>query len=451
MPLTPSRPVVVWFRRDLRLGDHPALQSVLADDAPVIPLFVRDERLTTATTMGAGRLARLDAAVAALDRDLRAIGGRLVIRAGDPRHIIPELVHETGAMAVHITREHTPYARDRDAAIGRRVRLVVHDGALLVEPETVGPTRVFSAFYRRWTGSAAAKRSPRPERIDVPEGVASLPAPSVRPHGEPEAVRGLSEFAADRSTTYASARDRLDLDGTSRLGADIHFGTVSIAQVYAAVEEPAFRRQLAWRDWAHHILWFHPEARWLGWRVDLRDLTWREDASDLAVWQEGMTGYPTVDAAMRQLASEGWISNRARMIAASFLTKHLLLDWRLGERHFLRQLVDADVANNSLGWQWVAGIGTDAAPYHRILSPVRQGERFDPHGAWVRRWVPEVASLPDALVHRPWEASPDAAPRYPRPVIEHRFARQRAMAWFRDHRRPGPATDRHAGQSPGRR
>jgi deoxyribodipyrimidine photo-lyase len=408
---------------------------------PVIPLFVRDEHLLKAGTMGPRRLVALDSAVAALDRDLRAVGGRLVIRAGDPRRVVPELVHETGATRVHVTREHTPYARDRDAAISRQLQLVMHDGALLVEPEAIGPTRVFSAFHRQWARFAAPKPFARPKRVSVPEGVSSMPAPPVAPSGELEAFRRLSRFAVDRSVAYDAARDRLDLEGTSRLGSDIHFGTISVGRVYEAVDEPSFRRQLAWRDWAHHILWFRPEVRWLAWRADLRDLRWREDPSGFAAWSEGRTGYPTVDAAMRQLASEGWISNRARMIAASFLAKDLLIDWRRGERHFLRNLADADVANNSLGWQWVAGIGTDAAPYHRILNPARQGERFDPHGTWVRRWVPEVADLPDALIHRPWDASPDAVPRYPRPLVEHRFARERAMVWFRDKARSDPTPD----------
>jgi deoxyribodipyrimidine photo-lyase len=443
------RPVVVWFRRDLRLPDHPALLAAVAaadrDGAEVVPLFIRDERLIGSGTMGVRRLDRLDGALAALERDLRAVRGRLVIRRGDPREVVPALVSETGASAVHATREHTPYARRRDAAVAARASLTLHDGALLVEPAAMGETRVFSPFHRRWQGLAGAAPLPAPERIRVPAWIPSEPAPEVTPDGSPEAHRRLARFAAGAAAGYANGRDRLDAEGTSRLGSDLHFGVLSPRETYAAVDEAAFRRQLAWRDWAHHVLWFRPEARRLGWRTDLRGLPWRTDEIDLMAWTEGRTGYPTVDAAMRQLASEGWMHNRARMIVASFLAKHLLLDWRLGEAHFLRELVDGDVANNAFGWQWVAGVGTDAAPYHRIFNPVLQGERFDPRGDWVRRFVPEVAGLPAPLIHRPWEAPGGPPAGYPARLVDHRLARDRALAWFAAHGRraapPGPTAD----------
>ncbi|HEX8025524.1 MAG TPA: FAD-binding domain-containing protein, partial [Candidatus Limnocylindrales bacterium] len=335
------------------------------------------------------------------------------------------------------TRDHTPRARARDAAVATQVRLRLTSGQLIVEPEALGQMRVFTPFHRRWVAQVArasdrvsTSGSPTPPRMDVPPDLASEPIPDRPSRGGPEARARLLAFAAGPADRYSADRDRLDLLGTSRLSADLHFGTLSPLTALATVESEAFRRQLAWRDWAAHLLWFDPDA--IG-----DELPWRDDPDGLRAWQEGRTGYPTVDAAMRQLATEGWIANRARMIVASFLTKDLLIDWRAGAAHFLRQLVDADVANNRLGWRWTAGVGPDAAPYVRVLNPVLQGQRFDPDGRWVRRWVPEVAGLPDALVHQPWAA--DQPPRgYPRPIVDHRAARERALAAFAARARARP-------------
>jgi deoxyribodipyrimidine photo-lyase len=376
----------------------------------------------------------MEAAVAALDRDLRAVGSRLIIRHGDPVAVVPAVASEVGATIVRATREHTPYARARDRLVAERVGLHLHDGALLVEPAIVGETRLFAAFHRRWLAIDPGSPLPAPERLRPPPAdVVSEPPPRTRADGAAEASRRLHAFAAGPAAHYGDVRDRLDLDGTSRVGADLHVGALSPRQVWAAVGSFAFRRQLAWRDWAHHVLWFRPGARRAAWRHETRDLPWREDAAVLAAWREGRTGYPAVDAAMRQLATTGWINNRARMIVASFLSKDLLVDWRHGEAYFLDTLVDADVANNSLGWQWTAGVGTDAAPFHRMFNPVLQGERFDPAGTWVRTWVPELAHLPAAFVHRPWESPGGTPAAYPHRLVEHGQARLRAIDWFRAH------------------
>jgi len=423
-------PIVVWFRRDLRVGDHPALTEAVAAGQVVLPLFVWDPALLAPT--GSRRLARLEGAVAALDRDLRALGGRLVIRRGRPEEVVAAVVREVGARTVHASRDYTPFALARDERVAREVDLIRFGGTLAIEPEATGDTRVFSAFHRRWSARSIDRPLPAPRRIEVPTGIAGEAAPTITPDGEPEALDRLGRFAQGAAGEYATGRDRLDRDGTSRLGADLHFGTLSPRQVLAAIAEPSFRRQIAWRDWASHVLWFRPMARNVAWREGARDLAWLDDPAGFAAWRDGQTGYPVVDAAMRQLGAEGWIHNRARMIVASFLAKDLLIDWRLGEAHFLRELVDADVANNSLGWQWAAGVGTDAAPFFRIFSPVRQGERFDPTGAWVRRWVPEVAATKDRFVHRPWD-DPDGLPAgYPARIVDHAEARARALAWFRE-------------------
>lgn len=425
-----EHPIVVWFRRDLRVGDHPALAEAVATGRPIVPLFVWDPALLART--GSGRLARLESAVAALDRDLRALGGRLVIREGRSVEAVVAIAREVGTRTVHASRDYTPFAVARDRRVAAEVDLRLFSGTLAVEPEATGDTRVFSAFHRRWSAEPIDPPTAAPIRIEVPPGIAGEAPHAAPPVGEPEALARLAAFARRDASDYATGRDRLDREGTSRLGADLHFGTVSPRQVLAAIAEPSFRRQLAWRDWASHVLWFRPMARHVAWRETARDLTWVDDPPGFAAWRDGRTGYPVVDAAMRQLRAEGWLHNRGRMIVASFLTKDLLIDWRLGEAHFQRDLVDADVANNSFGWQWAAGVGTDAAPFFRIFNPVRQGERFDPTGVWVRRWVPEVAALPDRFVHRPWEA-PDGSPRgYPAPIVDHAQARARALAWFRD-------------------
>jgi len=243
-------------------------------------------------------------------------------------------------------------------------------------------------------------------------------------------------FAETGAAGYAADRNRLDLDGTSHLSADLHFGTISPIRLTQTIADDAFRRQLAWRDWANHQLHWRSEAALLAPVPRLPAIAWRDDAADLAVWRDGNTGFPTVDAAMRQLAETGWIANRARLIAASFLTRELFLDWRLGARYFMRTLVDGDVANNGSNWRWVAGVGTDAAPYFRILDPTRQGHRFDPDGAWVRQWVPELRGVPDAFVHRPWDAPGGPPAAYASRIVDRAMARERVLSAFRAARNP---------------
>jgi deoxyribodipyrimidine photo-lyase len=430
-------PTIVWFRRDLRLDDHPALTAAVTDGDPIIPLVVIDPRLERSPTMGPRRWRRFESAVASLDRDLRSVGGRLVVRRGDPSQVVPALLAESGAHRVVASREVTPYATRRDAVIGAAVPLELHPGTLVVEPEPVGDARVFTAFHRRWEAVAHGVPLPAPRRVSVPEVIAGEPIPEASPRGTADALARLEVFARERAARYAMDRDRLDLDATSGLAADLHLGTISPRRVVAEVGVAAFRRQLAWRDWAHHLLWFHPDiaaAAPVGEDAAMLhgELAWRDDPVGLAAWREGRTGYPAVDAAMRQLAATGTISNRARMIVASFLTKDLLIDWRLGAGHFLRELEDGDVANNTLGWRWTSGIGHDAAPFFRVFNPVLQGRRFDPLGTWVRRWIPELASVPDACVHAPWTAPGGPPAGYPPPIVDHGAARARALAAFAD-------------------
>lgn len=429
-------PIIVWFRHDLRLDDHPALTAAIETGRPVVPFVAVDPRLEASPTMGRARWSRFEAAVVALHRDLGAAGAHLVVRRGDPRTVVPRLAAEIEASAIFASRDVTPYALQRDRAIEAHVPLRLFPGSLVVEPETLGATRVFTPFHRRWAAVDPGIPLPPPGVIRSLAGIRGDPLPDVAPAGDPEARRRLMRFAAAGSSSYALARDRLDREGTSGLSADLHLGTISGRRVVSSVDDPAFRRQLAWRDWAHHLLWYASANGAGSMQEPAAELAWRDDPAGFDAWREGRTGYPTVDAAMRQLVATGTMHNRARMIVASFLTKDLLIDWRAGEAHFMRHLVDADVANNRLGWRWTAGVGPDAAPFFRVFNPVLQGRRFDPDGAWVRRWVPEVAHLAGDLVHRPWAAEGGPPRGYPLPIVDHGAARERALAAFRARGRP---------------
>jgi deoxyribodipyrimidine photo-lyase len=441
---------VVWFRRDLRLSDHPALADAAARGR-VVPVFVVDPHLH-------GRSERRDAwiatTLAALDADLHRRGARLIVRRGEPAAELVRVARETGASGVWWNRDYTPYARERDVAVNTACRaagLEPHalDDAVLTEPGDVTPARggfytVFTPFYRGWLARDRVPPAPAPERLVMGPALETLPLPAPRrgdvPEAGEEAARGaLAAFVRDGLASYADERDRLDTEPTSRLSFHLRVGALSPRQVHAAVtaaarspevahSAEAFVRQLAWRDFFVQLLWHAPETRWRALRPPRAAVRWRRDPGALAAWQEGRTGYPIVDAAMRQLAATGFIVNRARLVAASFLVKHLLIDWREGDRWFMRELLDGDPALNGGNWQWVASVGADAMPAFRIFNPTTQGRRFDPSGDWVRRWVPELASLAGARVHTPWEAG--GAPGYPPPIVEHDDARRRALAAF---------------------
>jgi deoxyribodipyrimidine photo-lyase len=436
----PAR-AIAWFTRDLRLDDNPALAAAIRAADQVLPVFVWDPAILDGGRMAERRTNLMRDALASLDRALRERGGRLIVRRGEPADVLAGLARETGATEVHAARDTTPFARARFARVAAAVpRLALHAGTLLVEPEAVGAWKVFSAFHRHWTQVPVAAPIAAPREFHVPHDVHGEDVAPTTPDSDPHAdvLARLRAVARGAAARYARDRGRLDLDGSSRLSAALHLGLISVRRVFAAVDDEAFRRELAWRDWASHLLWFRPDALRSGWGEELRDIPWRRSDADLEAWQQGRTGYPTVDAAMRQLAEDGWLNNRARMIVASFLAKDLLLDWRLGERWFLRRLIDGDIANNSLGWQWTAGVGTDAAPYFRVLNPSLQGERFDPDGTWVKRWLPELADLDPRWIHRPWAAPEGVRPsarQYPSPMVDHAEARRRAIAAFGSARR----------------
>lgn len=462
-------PIVHWFRRDLRLHDNTALSVALESGAPVIPLFIFDPAILRSRRVGAPRVAFMLKTLAALDTALRERGSALVVRHGNPLHVLPAFVEQTGALAVTFNRDYTPFARRRDAAIQQALVVPAHccDDALLVAPGDLlkadsTPYTVFTPFKRAWDTTPKALPLPTTRGVFHPlEGIANpgLPALSalgfsaaieVPEGGEGPARQRLEAFTSDTIYEYDTGRNRLAADpqhspaaGSSFLSPHLRFGALSTRESYRAAQAaldaaPDARArkavetwvgELAWREFYMHILYHFPHVTTRSFRPEYDALAWRDAPTELQAWKDGLTGYPVVDAAMRQLAQTGWLPNRARMIVASFLAKDLLIDWRAGELHFMQRLIDGDLAANNGGWQWTAGTGTDAQPYFRVFNPVTQSSKFDPRGEYIRRWVPELRAVPDAHIHAPWEM--DSPPRgYPPPMVDHRFARERALAAY---------------------
>lgn len=437
---------LIWFRRDLRLDDNPAWANATIDHDAVEGVFVLDERLLA----GAGELRRsllLDN-VRALDEQLRALGGRLTIVHGSPEAVIPELSGRHDA--VYWNRDYTPFARRRDAAVEEAAHADVEcfDGAVVHAPGAVltgsdTPYRVFTPFYRKWAETPiepwpAAQAVTVLTSSDTQLPKAGRPIIEGGERGARERLHRFIEVVDD----YKTDRNRPDIDGTSRLSADLKFGTISprrIAEIVGSTTpgRQAFVRQLAWRDFYAQVLFHHPHTVDAPLQEDLASIVWANDDEAVTAWKAGETGYPIVDAGMRQLHTTGWMHNRVRMITASFLVKDLGIDWRVGERHFRRLLIDADVSQNVGNWQWVAGTGADAAPYFRIMNPITQSRRFDPDGEFIRAYVPELASLGAPAIHAPWEQPLEAAAAgvtlgetYPYPIIDHATAREVTLRRF---------------------
>ncbi|SLN74853.1 cryptochrome/photolyase family protein [Oceanibacterium hippocampi] len=467
-----EKPVIVWFRRNLRLHDNAALGAAERDGAPVVPVFVRDPP----DPSGQASDWWLHRSLASLDADLATRGSSLLILQGPTETVLPRLATEIGAGALHLERGHEPGVAAREQDIS--TRLSEHGiatrrfaGRLLADPDRFrtgagGPYRVFTPFWKALRhGFESGTPRPAPERLttptNLPDGLALEELGLVTESkeqiagwegdwqpGEAGAREALADFVDGPMADYPEGRDLPGRVGTSRLSPHLHFGEVSIRTAWHVAAQAAvggaerggeaFLRELGWRDFGAHLLHHFPRIVDEPLQKKFDTFPWRDDAAALQRWQDGLTGYPLVDAGMRQLRRTGWMHNRVRMVAASFLVKHLLIDWRAGERWFRDCLVDFDPASNIVNWQWVAGSGADAAPYFRIFNPVLQGTRFDRDGAYVRRWLAEIADLPDRYLHHPWDAPATTLEAagivldrdYPAPMVDHAFARKRALSAF---------------------
>lgn len=450
-----SDPVLLWFRQDLRLSDQAALVAAMKE-GPVIPVYILDDAAPKGWKIGDAQRWWLHHSLASLAQDLKERGSRLILRRGDSAEELERLARETGAHRVHALSHFEPWWRNAQRAVARKLDLELHDGGLLLAPDLLKtgggtPYRIYTPFFRAlMEHMPPASPTPAPSRIEGPakwpvsETLSDWGLLPTHPNwasgfgaewtpGEAGAVERLSDFR-DEVGDYDSRRNLPSCEGTSRLSPHLHFGEVSPARIWHQIsgangDATTFLKELIWRDYAHVQIWQMPEYGSKNARDDFDRMPWRDlrDAGvDFAAWKQGLTGYPIVDAGMRQLWTTGWMHNRVRMIAASFLIKHLLIDWRHGARWFWDTLVDADYANNSVNWQWVAGSGVDANIFSRIMAPLVQSPKFDA-ADYIRQWVPELAQLDDKAIHDP--DSYDARPSgYPQKCVGHKEARERALA-----------------------
>jgi deoxyribodipyrimidine photo-lyase len=462
---------IVWFRQDLRLRDNPAL-SAAAGRGPVLPVFILDD-VSAETRWRLGSASRwwLHHSLVALRRTL----GCLILLKGDPRDLLPAVIENTDATAVVWNRCYEPFAVQRDKELEASlpnlgVEVQSFNASLLHEPwelttKNGGPFRVYAPFWRASFARQVAPPLPAPaltiesteafgDRLEDWELLPTAPDWAAGwqgrwTPGEDGALSRFAQFTAQSLAGYHANRDRPDLPGTSRLSPHLHWGEISPRQIWAALWAYAedsrtregarrFMSEIGWREFSYHLLYHFPTLPEQNWRREFDTYPWREDDSDLQAWQRGLTGYPLVDAGMRELWQTGWMHNRVRMVAASFLVKHLRVHWRHGESWFWDTLVDADLANNAAGWQWVAGSGADASPYFRIFNPVTQGRKLDPTGEYVRRWCPELGMLADEFIHEPFNAAREVLARanvqlgrtYPAPIVDHDLARNAALAGY---------------------
>lgn len=459
---------IVWFRRDLRVHDHPALRAAVDCDDRIVPVFCLDDRLLTGRHRSAPRTRFLLDSLGDLDRSLRERGSRLVVRSGRPERELAALARDCGAATVHVTTDVGPFARARDHRLAQELRaagvkLEGHPGAFVLDDVAPlrtgsgGPYTTFSPFHRKWLEEPRRELAPTPRSLPpLPSRIAVGRLPAFAsldlggdveepwPAGERPARERVTAFLSKGIAGYADAHDALSAAGTSRLSPYLHFGCLSPRELETRLPGgaggEALRRQLCWRDFYAHVLIHHPgnahsehQQRYRG------SLKWSRSMKQFDAWREGRTGYPLVDAAMRELLREGWMHNRARLVVGSFLTKDLAIDWRWGERWFMRMLIDGDEANNNGNWQWIASVGVDPQPpFRRIYNPARHQERYDPDGAYVRHNVPELRNVPSRYLAEPW-TMPDDVQRscecvigddYPAPIIDHAHARREALARY---------------------
>jgi deoxyribodipyrimidine photo-lyase len=468
-------PSLVWLRDDLRLDDNPALIAAAAD-GPVVALYVLDDSGKSGRPLGGASRWWLHHSLDRLGAHFAARGVTLILRGGDPAKIVPDVAYHIGAKSVHWNRRYYAWSKPLDAQIKTTlgdagIKVESHKGNVLTEPWEVKTGtgnyfKVFTPFFRAATPTCdawAAFASDIPKMIGAAIDCPSDPLDTWRllptkpdwsgglaaawQPGEEGANANLARFLGGPIKGYKENRNVPSVVGTSRLSPHIRFGEISIRRIWNAAraamsaapelasDGQTFLSELGWREFSTQLIYHYEDFPDQSWKPEFRAFPWKSDAPALSKWQKGQTGYPIVDAGMRELYATGWMHNRVRMIVASLLVKHMLIDWREGEAWFWDTLVDADVANNAAGWQWVAGSGADASPYFRIFNPMTQGENFDPKGQYVRQWVPEIARLPDSFIHRPFDAPSEIlrgvgitlGQTYPRPIIDHATGRARAL------------------------
>jgi len=457
-----------WVRRDIRLQDNQALDAALQDAEGLVPLFILEpDLLQNAAPLRKNFLLQ---ALSDLDQQLRALGSQLILRWGPADRALNSLVKELNGAQVFTHEDFSPYARQRDQVVVDSLGLRCCPGVVLRHPTAVlknngEPYTVFTPYKNRWYQQPLPTQA---ECLSTPQHLPPFPEnihSTIFPDFDPvegfaataeEALRRLTAFTTDEIQSYQSLRNRLDLDGTSQLSPYLRFGLISAREAFVQsqitllqasttdqrAEIQTWMDELVWREFYTAILYHFPHVINRPFRVDYQHIPWREAPEDLSAWQQGLTGYPVVDACMRQLLQTGWMHNRGRMIAASFLTKDLLINWQAGEAWFMKNLIDGDPAANNGGWQWTAGTGTDAAPYFRIFNPITQGEKYDPQGEYITRWVPELRHLPTPYRHQPWKLSGKEALLfnfkpgidYPHQIVDHAFARQRTLAAYKSSR-----------------
>ncbi len=459
---------IVWYRNDLRVNDHPALSAAHVDFDAIVPVFILNEKLLHGAHASSNRNRFLLESLEDLKSSLKKRGADLVVRAGDPADELKKLADETNATAVYYTSDFSPYAIKRDAHVEQELKKASIEargfsGRLIVSAidklhTQAGTThKVFTPFWKNWMNIGRRNIATTPAKLNMPSGVrvGNLPkldditndkelSPDVLKGGETAGRKRLHDFVGGDIERYHQGNNDMAADDTSRLSSYLHFGCISALEAETMLPDTAgaraWNRQLCWRDFYHYTLFHNPDNAVREYQERYRNLKWGEDKTQLDAWKEGRTGYPVVDAAMRQLRDEGWMHNRARLIVGSFLTKDLWLDWRLGETHFMNWLIDGDEANNNGNWQWIASVGVDPAPvFRRMYNPTSQGKRYDPTGEYIRRYVPELKSVPDKFLYEPWTMNDDeqkatkciVGKDYPEPIVDHKQAREFALEQYR--------------------
>lgn len=456
---------IVWFRQDLRLSDNPAFFEACQRGYQIIPLFIWSPQENAIWTEGGASKWWLHQSLESFSALLKTKKLQLILRKGKSLSVLKKVISETGATAVYWNRAYESFsiARDREVKTGLRnsgVETESFNGHLLFEPWTIQnkqgtPFKVYTAFWNhltalkipepfevpkfvqypaQWPDSLALDELDLEPKIDWAKGIKK----EWRP-GRNGAESELKRFVSNGLFSYEKGRDRPEHEGTSRLSPHLRFGEISPREIWHSIKLSAktkpYLRQIVWREFSYHLLYHFPNTATENLRENFNQFPWLKNNAHLKAWQKGKTGYPIVDAGMRQLWATGWMHNRVRMIVASFLVKHLLIHWREGAKWFWDTLVDADLPNNTMGWQWVAGSGADAAPYFRIFNPILQGEKFDSQGNYVRKWIPELSKIPEKWIHQPWEAPAavlekagiELGKNYPQPIVDHEFARRRAL------------------------